>query len=78
MDISQAEIDEVVRNALLEDRADADITTETLVPTDLQGAARIIAKAEGVLAGVEVAGGRVSDGRPIAGIQRHPLGRRRG
>lgn len=55
MDISQAEIDEVVRNALLEDRADADITTETLVPTDLHGAARIIAKAEGVLAGVIVA-----------------------
>ena len=56
MDISQAEIDEVVRNALLEDRADADITTETLVPPDLRGNARIIAKAEGVLAGVEVAG----------------------
>ena len=56
MDISQAEIDEVARNALLEDRADADITTETLVPPDLQGNARIIAKAEGVLAGVEVAG----------------------
>ncbi len=56
MDISQAEIDEVARNALLEDRADADITTETLVPPDLRGNARIIAKAEGVLAGVEVAG----------------------
>ena len=56
MDISPAEIDEVVRIALLEDRADADITTETLVPADLRGAARIIAKAEGVLAGVEVAG----------------------
>ena len=55
MEISQSEIDEVVRNALLEDRADADITTETLVPADLQGKARIIAKAEGVLAGVEVA-----------------------
>ena len=56
MDISQAEIDEVVRNALLEDRADADITTETLVSPDLRGNARIIAKAEGVLAGVDVAG----------------------
>ena len=56
MDISQAEIDEVVRNTLLEDRADADITTETLVSPDLRGNARIIAKAEGVLAGVEVAG----------------------
>ncbi len=55
MDISQAEIDEIVRTALLEDRADADITTETLVPADLHGTARIIAKAEGVLAGVEVA-----------------------
>ena len=55
MDISQAEIDESVRTALLEDQADADITTETLVPPDLQGTARIIAKAGGVLAGVEVA-----------------------
>ena len=55
MDVSQAEIDEVVRKALLEDRADADITTETLVPSKLCGAARIIPKAEGVLAGVEVA-----------------------
>ena len=56
MDISQAEIDEAVRRALLEDRADADITTETLVSPDLRGNARIIAKAEGVLAGVDVAG----------------------
>ena len=55
MDISQAEIDDIVRTALLEDRADADITTETLVPPDLQGSARIIAKAEGTLAGVDVA-----------------------
>ena len=55
MDISQAEIDDIVRTALLEDRADADITTETLVPPDLQGSARIIAKAEGTLAGVYVA-----------------------
>ena len=55
MDISAAEIDEVVRRALLEDRAADDITTATLVPPDLQSSARIIAKAEGVLAGVEVA-----------------------
>ena len=55
MDISQAEIDEVVRRALIEDRAADDITTGTLVPSDLQGTARIIAKADGVLAGVEVA-----------------------
>ncbi len=55
MDISQAEIDEVVRRALIEDRAADDITTGTLVPSDLQGTARIIAKADGVLAGIEVA-----------------------
>ena len=55
MDISQAEIDEVVRSALLEDLGAGDITTETLVPPDLQGTACIIAKAEGVLAGVEIA-----------------------
>ena len=55
MDISQAEIDDIVRTALLEDRADADITTETLVAPDLHGTGRIIAKAEGILAGVDVA-----------------------
>ena len=55
MDISQAEIDEVVRRALLEDLGAGDITTETLVPPDLHGTARIIAKAEGILAGVEIA-----------------------
>ena len=55
MDLSQAEIADVVRRALHEDRVAGDVTTETLVPADLQGAARIIAKAEGVLAGVEVA-----------------------
>ncbi len=55
MDISPAEVDSIVRGALLEDRAADDITTGTLVPSDLQGIARIIAKADGVLAGVEVA-----------------------
>ena len=55
MDISQAETDDIVRTALLEDLGAGDITTETLVPPDLQGTARIIAKAEGVLAGVDVA-----------------------
>ena len=55
MDLSQAEIADVVRRALHEDRVAGDVTTETLVPSDLQGSARIIAKAEGVLAGVEVA-----------------------
>ena len=55
MDISQAETDDIVRTALLEDLGAGDITTETLVPADLHGRARIIAKAEGVLAGVDVA-----------------------
>ena len=55
MDISQAEIDDIVHTALLEDLGAGDITTETLVPPDLLGTARIIAKAEGILAGVDVA-----------------------
>ena len=55
MDISPAEIDEVVQRALIEDRAADDITTGTLVHSDLHGKAVIIAKADGVLAGVEVA-----------------------
>ena len=75
MDISQAEIDEIVCTALLEDRADADITTETLVPAELEGTARIIAKAEGVLGGSRSRGGRVSSGRSFAEIRGNPLGR---
>ena len=55
MDIPRAEIDDVVRRALLEDLGDGDITTDALVPPWLQGKADVVAKADGILAGVDVA-----------------------
>ena len=55
MNIPRAEIDEVVRRALLEDLGGGDITTDALVPPWLEGKATIVAKADGILAGVEVA-----------------------
>ena len=73
MDISQAEIDEVVRRALLEDLGAGDITTETLVPPDLHGTARIIAKAEGILAGVEIARTVFLAVDPTLDFKLHPL-----
>ncbi|HEV8574062.1 MAG TPA: carboxylating nicotinate-nucleotide diphosphorylase [Dehalococcoidia bacterium] len=45
----------LVEAALMEDRAQDDITTSALVPADQRGRATIVAKSEGVLAGVAVA-----------------------
>lgn len=45
----------IVEHALAEDLGRGDITTETLVPADLTAEARLIAKADGVLAGLPVA-----------------------
>jgi len=45
----------LVSAALAEDRAQDDITTHALVPADQRGRAMIVAKSEGVLAGVAVA-----------------------
>lgn len=45
----------LVRAALDEDRAFADVTTLNTVPPDLQGRARFLAKADGVLAGMPLA-----------------------
>ncbi len=55
MQISPAEIADIARKALLEDIGAGDITTETLVPPDLQGRAVLMSKAEGILAGVDIA-----------------------
>ena len=55
MDIPKAEIDEIVRRALLEDLGGGDMTTDALVPPSLQGKGVIVAKADGILAGIEVA-----------------------
>jgi nicotinate-nucleotide pyrophosphorylase (carboxylating) len=46
---------DLARTALAEDRADRDITTEALVPSDQAGRAELIAKEQGVLAGLAFA-----------------------
>lgn len=42
--------------ALAEDTGHGDVTSEALIPSTLTGRASVLAKAEGVLAGIEVAG----------------------
>jgi len=48
-------IEMVIDQALAEDLDYGDITTETLIPPELQGRAFIVIKANGILAGIEVA-----------------------
>ena len=53
--LPEEQIDNTVDLALAEDRVSEDITSEALIPPDIQGKASIMAKAEGVLAGGEIA-----------------------
>jgi len=46
---------DLVRHALEEDVRDGDVTTEAIVPADLQARGTFVIKSEGVLAGLEVA-----------------------
>jgi nicotinate-nucleotide pyrophosphorylase (carboxylating) len=55
LEIGWKRIEEIVDRALAEDLGWGDVTTEALVPAELTGKAFIVAKARGVLAGVEVA-----------------------
>jgi nicotinate-nucleotide pyrophosphorylase (carboxylating) len=48
-------VDRIIENALAEDTGRGDITSETLIPSDLQGQACILIKEQGVLAGIEIA-----------------------
>ncbi len=48
------EIDNIIDLALAEDVSYGDVTSETLIPPGLQGQASILARVEGVLAGIEV------------------------
>jgi nicotinate-nucleotide pyrophosphorylase (carboxylating) len=54
--LTDSYIDEIVTRALDEDLSHGDITTDTLIPDALMGRATLLAKGEGVLAGVDVAG----------------------
>jgi len=49
------EIEALIDRALAEDLSIGDPTTEALIPPDMQGRACIVAKADGVVAGVDVA-----------------------
>ena len=52
---SWKQVEQVIENALAEDLASSDVTTEALIPPDLEGRAVILVKEDGVLAGMEVA-----------------------
>jgi nicotinate-nucleotide pyrophosphorylase (carboxylating) len=52
--LTNREIDNIIDLALAEDVSYGDLTSEALIPSGIQGRASILAKAEGVLAGVEV------------------------
>ena len=53
--LSAKQIDSIIDLALAEDISHGDITSEGLIPPELQGKASILAKAEGIIAGGEVA-----------------------
>ena len=55
MEIVGKRIDDIVDNALAEDLGWGDVTTQSTVPSELRGKASMVAKASGVLAGVEIA-----------------------
>ncbi len=52
----EAEINAIVRRALEEDLGSGDVTTECIVPTKLWLNGRLVARAAGVIAGLEIAG----------------------
>jgi len=55
MSISETEIGEIVDRALAEDLGKGDVTTEALIHPQWHGTGIIVAKQDGVLAGVEIA-----------------------
>jgi len=55
MPSNKLQIGGIIDRALAEDLATGDVTTEALVPADRQGTGVVVAKGEGVLAGVNVA-----------------------
>src|SRR4030042_377449 len=49
------QVERIVKDALAEDFASGDVTTEALISSDLKGRASILIKRDGVLAGIDVA-----------------------
>ena len=50
-----ADLDGIIRRALEEDVGSGDVTTEAVVPSDARARAKLVAKADGVIAGLPVA-----------------------
>ncbi|MFQ5875663.1 MAG: nicotinate-nucleotide diphosphorylase (carboxylating), partial [Dehalococcoidia bacterium] len=55
LEIGWNQIEPIVESALAEDLSGGDVTTEALIPENQKGKAYLIAKSEGVLAGIGVA-----------------------
>jgi nicotinate-nucleotide pyrophosphorylase (carboxylating) len=55
MSSSKLQIEEIIDRALAEDLGKGDVTTEALISGDQQGTGFIVAKSEGILAGIGVA-----------------------
>jgi nicotinate-nucleotide pyrophosphorylase (carboxylating) len=53
--IKGKQVEQIVSNALAEDLGSGDVTTEALVPSELEGKASILVKRDGVLVGIDVA-----------------------
>ena len=53
--IKGKQVEQIVSNALAEDLGSGDVTTEALIPPDLEGKASILVKRDGVLVGIDVA-----------------------
>jgi nicotinate-nucleotide pyrophosphorylase (carboxylating) len=53
--LSAAQLNRIVDLALSEDSGHGDVTSEALIPPELEGKATILVKADGILAGLEVA-----------------------
>ena len=54
MNYLEIQIDKIIDRALEEDLGWGDVTTDSLIPDDMEGKASVISGGEGVLAGVEV------------------------
>ena len=54
LQLSKEEVDNIIDLALAEDISHGDVTTEALIPPELQGKASILAKAKGIVAGGEI------------------------
>lgn len=55
MMLNQFYVDDLIKSALKEDINYIDITTDNLIPDEQEGEAKFLAKAEGVLCGIDVA-----------------------